>query len=50
LVENYSLADVTFIPFYSRRERYGVVIDGTLPNLKRWGEHLIARPAVAPTL
>ena len=50
LVENYSLADVTFIPFYTRRERYGVVIDDTYPNLKRWGEALIARPEVAPTL
>jgi glutathione S-transferase len=44
------LADVTFIPFYTRRERYGVAIDDTLPNLKRWGERLVARPAVAPTL
>jgi GST-like protein len=50
LVENYSLADVTFIPFYTRRERYGVVIDDTYPNLKRWGEALIARSQVAPTL
>ena len=50
LVGNYSLADITFIPFYTRRERYGVVIDGTYPNLKRWGEALIARPQVAPTL
>jgi glutathione S-transferase len=50
LVGNYSLADITFIPFYTRRERYGVVIDGTYPNLKRWGEALIARPRVASTL
>ena len=50
LVENYSLADITFIPFYTRRERYGAVIDGAYPNLKRWGEALIARPQVAPTL
>ena len=50
LVGNYSLADITFIPFYTRRERYGVVIDDTYPNLKRWGEALIARPQVAPTL
>ena len=39
-----------FIPFYTRRERYGVVIDDTYPNLKRWGEELIARPQVAPTI
>jgi len=50
IVGEFSLADVTFIPFYTRRERYGVTIDETLPNLKRWGEELIARPAVASTL
>lgn len=50
LVGKYSLADVTFIPFYTRRERYRVVIDDSYPNLKRWGEALIARPAVAPTI
>jgi glutathione S-transferase len=50
IVGDYSLADVTFIPFYTRRQRYGVTIDDNLPNLKRWGEDLIARPAVASTL
>jgi glutathione S-transferase len=50
IVDDYSLADVTFIPFFTRRERYGVAIDGNYPNLKRWGEELIARPAVAATL
>jgi glutathione S-transferase len=50
IVAEYSLADVTFIPFYTRRERYGIAIDGGLPQLKRWGEELIARPAVAATL
>lgn len=47
---DYSLADVTFIPFYTRRQRYGVTIDENFPNLKRWGEALIARPAVVSTL
>ena len=47
---DYSLADITFIPFYTRRQRYGATIDDSLPNLKRWGEALIARPAVASTL
>ena len=46
----YSLADISFIPFYTRRERYGVVIDGNYPNLKRWAEDLVARPQVAPTI
>jgi glutathione S-transferase len=50
LVGDYSLADITFIPFYTRRERYGVAIDDKVPNLKRWGEDLIARPQVAPTI
>jgi len=50
IVGDYSLADITFIPFYVRRKRYGVAIDEKLPNLKRWGEELIARPAVAATL
>ena len=50
IADDYSLADVTFIPFYTRRERYGVTIDDNYPNLKRWGESLIARPAVAATL
>lgn len=50
LVGDYSLADITFIPFYTRRERYRVVIDDNYPNLKRWGEDLIARPQVAPTI
>ena len=50
ILGEYSLADITFIPFYTRRQRYGVTIDESLPNLKRWGEDLIARPAVAATL
>ena len=50
LVGDFSLADVTYIPFYTRRQRYGVTIDDSLPNLKRWGEELVARPAVASTL
>jgi glutathione S-transferase len=50
MVGDYSLADVSFIPFYTRRQRYGVTIDDNYPNLKRWGEELLARPAVASTL
>ena len=45
----FSLADVTFIPFYTRRERYKVSLD-EYPNAKRWAENLIARPQVVPTL
>ena len=50
LVGEYSLADVSYIPFYTRRERYGVTIDNNYPSLRRWGEELIARPKVAPTI
>ena len=50
LVGEYSLADVSFIPFYTRQERYQVAIDDRYPNLKRWGEDLVARPRVAPTI
>jgi glutathione S-transferase len=50
IADDYSLADVTFIPFYTRRQRYNVTIDDNFPNVKRWGEELIARPAVAATL
>ena len=50
IVGDYSLADITFIPLYTRRERYGIVIDDKYANLKRWGEDLIARPQVAPTI
>jgi glutathione S-transferase len=50
LVGQFSLADITFIPFYTRRERYKVTINDNYPNVKRWAEKLIARPAVAPTI
>ncbi len=50
IVGDYSLADITFIPLYTRRERYRIVIDDKYPNLKRWGEDLIARPQVVPTI
>lgn len=45
----FTLADVTFIPFYARRERYKTNLDD-YPNAKRWAEKLIARPKVALTL
>lgn len=50
IVDDYSLADITFIPFFTRQERYRIAIDEPYPNLKRWGENLIARPQVAPTI
>ena len=50
IVGDYSLADVSFIPFYVRRQRYDANIDQNFPNLKRLGEELMARPAVVSTL
>jgi glutathione S-transferase len=50
IVGEYSLADVTFIPFFLRLPRYGVSIDDSLPHLKTWMEHLLARPAVRSTI
>jgi len=47
---DYSLADITLIPFFVRRQRYGFEIDGRLPNLKGWMDRLLARPAVQSTL
>ncbi len=46
---SYSLADITYIPFFVRRERYHAQIDDTLPNLKSWMDRLLARPIVQAT-
>lgn len=50
LVGEYSLADITFIPVFTRQQRYGVAINDSLPYLKKWMERLLARPAVRSTL
>lgn len=50
LVGEYSLADITFIPVFTRQQRYGVAIDDSMPYLKKWLERLLARPAVRSTL
>ncbi|MGH7767480.1 MAG: glutathione S-transferase family protein [Candidatus Binatia bacterium] len=47
---DYSLADVTLIPFFIRRQRYRFEIDDRLPNLKRWMDRVLARAAVQSTL
>lgn len=47
---DYSLADITFIPFFTRQQRYGVAIDDSLPHVKSWIDRLLARPAVRSTL
>lgn len=48
--DRFSLADVTFIPFYTRRERYKTAFGDQHANVKRWAENLVARPQVASTL
>lgn len=50
LARDYSLADVTFIPFFTRRERYGISLEPAFPHVKRWVDSLLARPAVQSTL
>jgi glutathione S-transferase len=47
---NYSLADITFIPFFTRLERYQATVGDDLPNVKAWVKRLLDRPAVQPTL
>jgi glutathione S-transferase len=49
LADAYSLADITYIPFFCRLERYRSAIDETLPYVKAWMERLLARPAVRDT-
>jgi glutathione S-transferase len=49
IVDDYSLADITYIPFFVRRERYNATIDESLPYLKAWMDRLLARPLVRAT-
>jgi glutathione S-transferase len=49
IAEDYSLADITYIPFFTRLERYQAVIDGKVPHVKAWMERLLARPTVRST-
>ena len=47
---NYSLADITFIPFFTRLDRYQAQIGDDLPHVKAWMNRLLDRPAVRSTL
>jgi glutathione S-transferase len=49
IAENYSLADITYIPFFVRRERYKVSIGDDLPSVKAWMHRLLDRPTVRNT-
>jgi glutathione S-transferase len=46
---DYSLADITYIPFFTRLERYQATIDDSVPNVKAWMERLLARALVKAT-
>ena len=46
----YSLADITFIPFFTRLDRYQATVGDDLPNVKAWVKRLLDRPAVRETL
>ena len=46
---NYSLADITYIPFFCRLERYQATIGDDLPNVKAWMNRLLNRPVVRNT-
>ena len=46
---NYSLADITYIPFFCRLERYQTTIGDDLPNVKAWMNRLLNRPVVRNT-
>ena len=47
--DEYSLGDITYIPFFVRRERYQASIGDDLPHLKAWMERLLDRPVVRAT-
>ncbi|HUR71462.1 MAG TPA: glutathione S-transferase family protein [Candidatus Limnocylindrales bacterium] len=47
---DYSLADITFIPFFTRLERYQTNLGDDLPNVRNWVKRLLDRPAVRETL
>ena len=49
LMDDYSLADITYIPFFCRLERYQATIDDKVPFVKAWMERLLARPLVRAT-
>jgi len=46
---DYSLADITYIPFFCRLDRYQAKIGSDLPHLKAWMDRLLSRPTVRAT-
>ncbi len=46
---DYSLADLTYIPFFCRLERYQAKIGNDLPYVRAWMDRLLSRPTVRAT-
>ena len=46
---DYSLADITYIPFFCRLERYQAQIGNDLPYVRAWMDRLLSRPTVRAT-
>lgn len=46
---DYSLADITYIPFFCRLERYQAKIGNDLPHVRAWMDRLLSRPVVRGT-
>lgn len=49
IVGDYSLADITYIPFFCRLDRYQARIGDDLPNVEAWMKRLLSRPTVRAT-
>ena len=49
LAGDYSLADITYIPFFCRLQRYQTTIGSELPHVRAWMQRLLDRPAVRAT-
>jgi glutathione S-transferase len=45
----YSLADITYIPFFCRLDRYEATIGDDTPKVKAWMNRLLNRPVVRNT-
>lgn len=46
---DYSLADITYVPFFRRLERYKTTIGNEVPHVQAWMQRLFDRPTVAST-
>jgi glutathione S-transferase len=49
IVGDYSLADITYIPFFCRLDRYQAKIGNNLPHVRAWMDRLLSRPTVRAT-